>query len=190
MQIPDNNNKNQRLNVITIRFKAGTLYNSMSFIEKSWKEQMPYLPFIYYFYDESLNAQYQADQRMGIIFKYFAFLSIIIACLGLFGLASLSVEQRTKEIGIRKVLGASISNITIILSKEFLIWIVAANLIAWPVAYFFMHKWLQDFAYRIDFSIWVFVLSGIMALMIAMLSVSFQTIKAAKVNPIESIRYE
>ena len=148
------------------------------------------LPFNYYFYDESLNTLYRADQRFGSIIKYFAFLSIIIACLGLFGLASLSVEQRTKEIGIRKVLGASISNITFILSKEFLIWIVVANLIAWPVAYFFMHKWLQDFAYRIELSIWVFVLSGIMALMIAIFSVGFQTIKAAIVNPVESIRYE
>jgi ABC-type antimicrobial peptide transport system permease subunit len=190
MQIPDSNKKNQRLNMISIRFKAGTLYNSMAFIEKTWKEQMADIPFNYYFYDESLTRHYVADQRLGSIFNYFAVLSIIIACLGLFGLASLSVEQRAKEIGIRKVLGASISNITFILSKEFLIWIVVANLIAWPVAYFFMHKWLQDFAYRIELSIWVFVLSGIMALMIAIFSVGFQTIKAAIVNPVESIRYE
>ena len=190
MQIPNDNQKNSRLNMISIRFKTGTLYNSIAFIEKTWKDRMNDLPFNYYFYDESLNTLYRADQRLGSIFKYSTFFSIIIACLGLFGMASLSVEQRTKEIGIRKVLGASISNITFILSKEFLLWIVAANLFAWPVAYFFMNKWLQDFAYRIDLSIWMFLIAGISALMIGLAAVSFHSIKASIANPVEALRYE
>ena len=147
-------------------------------------------PFDYYFYDDSLNKQYFSEIRMGTIFKYFSFLSILIACLGLFGLVSISAEQRTKEVGIRKVLGASISNVALILSKDFLILVIVSNVIAFPVAYYFMNKWLQDFAYRIDISWWIFALSGGIALVIAMATVSFQAIKAAIANPVESLRYE
>jgi putative ABC transport system permease protein len=127
---------------------------------------------------------------MGTIFGYFSFLSILIACLGLFGLITISAEQRTKEIGIRKVLGASISNVALILSKDFLILVIVSNIIAWPVAYYFMNKWLQDFAYKINISWWVFVISGGIALIIALATVSFQAIKAAVANPVDSLRYE
>jgi ABC-type antimicrobial peptide transport system permease subunit len=188
--IPDNEHQNDRLRILSIRFKSGTLNSSLASIEKAWKEQMTNIPFNYYFYDESLDVQYSAEQRMGTIFKYFSFLSIIIACLGLFGLASLSMEQRTKEIGIRKVLGASVLDITINLSKEFLLWIILANIIAWPIAYYAMHKWLQNFAYRIYISWWIYALAGIVTLFIASLTVSLNTYKAATRNPVNALRYE
>ncbi|MGD1046413.1 MAG: ABC transporter permease [Bacteroidota bacterium] len=187
---PKSSEQNLFYRILSIRVKSGTLYNSLAFIEKTWKEQMTDISLDYYFYDESLNAQYSADQRMGTIFKYFAFLSIVISCLGLFGLASLSAEQRTKEIGIRKVLGASTTNITLNLSKEFLIWIIASNIVAWPIAYYFMNRWLQDFAYRINIEWWVFFLAGFSALAIALLTVGYQAVRAAMANLVESLRYE
>lgn len=188
--IPDEQQQDARFRILSIRFKSRTLHSSLASIAKVWKEQMEDIPFNYYFYDESLNAQYHAEQQMGNIFKYFSFLSIIIACLGLLGLASISAEQRTKEIGIRKVLGATILDISVILSKEFFIWVVAANIIAWPVAYYVMHQWLQSFAYRIDLTIWPFLLAGLLALLIALLTVSWQAVKAATANLVESLRYE
>ena len=124
------------------------------------------------------------------IFGYFTFLAIFIACLGLFGLASFTAEQRTKEIGVRKVLGASVSNIIFLLSKEFLKWVVIANLIAWPVAWYALSSWLENFAYRTNIGIWVFILSGAVAVIIAILTVGFQAVKAAIMNPVESLRYE
>ena len=188
--IPDNNQQAGRYSIISIRFKSQNLENLVSFLEETWREQIAGSPFDYYFYDDSLNKQYFSEIRMGTIFKYFSFLSILIACLGLFGLVSISAEQRTKEIGIRKVLGASVLNVAFILSKDFLILVVVSNVIAWPVAYYFMDKWLQDFAYRIDISWWIFVLSGGIALVIALVTVSLQAIKTAIANPINALRYE
>lgn len=190
LRIPDKNEQNLYFSTMTIRFRSQKPDAIISFIKNTWKEHLAGIPLHYYFFDDFLNAQYSADQRMGSIFTYFSFLSILIACLGLFGLASLSAQQKTKEIGIRKVLGASTTNIALIFSMEFLKWVVIANLIAWPVAYYFMNKWLQDFAYRIDISWWIFILSGGIALVIALATVSFQAIKAAIANPIESLRYE
>jgi putative ABC transport system permease protein len=189
-QIPDDKDQAGRFRVITIRFKSKAPDKLISYVEKVWHEQMAGNPLDYYFYDDSLNQQYFSEIRMGTIFKYFSFLSILIACLGLFGLVSISAEQRTKEVGIRKVLGASISNVALILSKDFLILVIISNIIAWPVAYYFMNGWLQDFAYKISISWWVFILSGSIALMIALVTVSFQAIKAAMANPVESLRYE
>jgi putative ABC transport system permease protein len=126
----------------------------------------------------------------GKVMTTFASLAILIACLGLFGLASFTASQRTKEIGIRKVMGASAPRIMYLLSKQFIKWILIANLIAWPVAYFTMSKWLQNFAYRIDVHIWMFVLSTFVALLIALITVSYQTIKAARTHPVNSLRYE
>jgi ABC-type antimicrobial peptide transport system permease subunit len=188
--MPDSNQQAGRFQVMTIRFKSQTPNNLISSIEKTWHEQIAGSPFDYYFYDDSLNKQYFSEIRMGTIFKYFSFLSILIACLGLFGLVSITSEQRTKEIGIRKVLGASISNVSLILSKDYLILVIISNIIAWPVAYYFMNKWLEDFAYRIDIGWWMFALSGGIALLIALATVSFQAIKAATANPVESLRYE
>jgi putative ABC transport system permease protein len=120
----------------------------------------------------------------------FSCLAILIACLGIFGLASFTAEKRTKEIGIRKVLGASVSGIIMNLSKEFTKWVVLANVIAWPIAYYFMNNWLHNFAYRINLNIWIFILSGLAALAIALLTVSYQSIKAATADPVDSLRYE
>ena len=127
---------------------------------------------------------------MGKIFSYFAGLAIFISCLGLFALASFMAEQRTKEIGIRKILGASVSNITFLLSKESLKWILLANIIAWPFAFFAMKKWLANFAYRTPIGIEIFLFSGILALGIAFLTISYQSFKAAVIGPIDPLRYE
>jgi putative ABC transport system permease protein len=127
---------------------------------------------------------------METIFKYFSFLSIVIASLGLFGLASLSAEQRSKEIGIRKILGATVTDISVILSKEFVLWVVVSNLIAWPISFYAMSKWLESFAYRVDLSWWVFVLAGLIAVVVALVTVGWHAIRAATANPVESLRYE
>jgi putative ABC transport system permease protein len=148
------------------------------------------IPFSYYFFDESLRAEYSAEQRMESMFAYFSVLSIVIASLGLFGLASFSAEQRTKEVGIRKVLGASVTGITMTLSKEFLAWVIVSNVIAWPVALYAMKTWLQGFAYRVEISVWVFVVAGLVALGVALLTVASRAVRVALANPVESLRYE
>jgi putative ABC transport system permease protein len=158
--------------------------------QKVWKEYTNDFPFSYSFLDDDFNKMYQADQRTGVLFNVFAMVAIIISCLGLFGLATYTAQVKTKEIGIRKVLGASITNITNLLAKEFILLVLTAFLIAAPLAWFAMNKWLQDFAYRINISWWVFALAGISALLIALLTVSFQAIKAALANPVKSLRTE
>jgi putative ABC transport system permease protein len=127
---------------------------------------------------------------MGQIFISFTLMAIFISCLGLFGLASFTADQRTKEIGIRKVLGASVSNVVVLLSRDFTKWVILANVVAWPVAYLVMNKWLQNFAYRISLGVWMFILSGVIALIIALLTVSTKALKAAVANPADSLRYE
>lgn len=187
---PDLNTRNIVFNTVSIKFAAKEPAGILSVIEKTWKEQLPGIPFDYYFFDESLNAGYKAEQRMSSIFKYFSFLSILISGLGLFGLASFSTAQRTKEIGVRKVLGASVTSITALLSKEFLLLVILSDLIAFPIAWFLMNNWLQDFVYRINLNWQIFTLSGGIAFLIAVITVSLQTIKAAKANPINSLKYE
>jgi putative ABC transport system permease protein len=140
--------------------------------------------------DKRLDRLYRAEQRVGTLFKYFTLLTIFVSCLGLFGLASFMAERRTKEIGIRKVLGASVSRVTFMLSKEFTRLVLMANVIGWPIAYFLVKKWLQNFAYRTTISFEIFILGGILALMIAWLTISYQAIKAALANPVEALRYE
>ena len=159
-------------------------------VKKKWEEVFPGQPFEYEFLDEIFNAQYKSDLQFGEVFGLFTFLAIIISCLGLLGLASYTNLQRTKEIGIRKVIGASLNNILFMLVKDFTKWVLIANLFAWPVAYYMMDKWLQDFAYRIEMPLWVFVLSGSTALAIAVVTISWHAIKAALANPVESLRYE
>jgi putative ABC transport system permease protein len=127
---------------------------------------------------------------MGQIFISFTLMAIFISCLGLFGLASFTADQRTKEIGIRKVLGASVSNVVVLLSRDFTKWVILANVVAWPVAYLIMNKWLQNFAYRISLAVWIFVLSGVIALLIALFTVSTKALKAAVADPVDSLRYE
>jgi putative ABC transport system permease protein len=127
---------------------------------------------------------------MSIIFRYAAGFAVVIACIGLFGLASFMAEKRIKEIGIRKTLGASVSGITVMLSKEFVKWVMIANVVAWPVAYYFMNKWLQNFAYRTTVGMWIFVVSTVVSLSVAILTVSYRAVRAAMANPVEALRYE
>ena len=159
-------------------------------IEKIWNEMSPAYPFEYSFLDDAFDRLYSAEQRIGKIFLAFTLITIFVACLGLFGLASFTAEQRTKEIGIRKVMGASVANVVLLLSRQFTKWVLLANVIAWPLVYFTMRIWLQNFAYRFDMGIWVFILSGIIALGIALLSVSTKAFRAATANPVKSLRYE
>ena len=159
-------------------------------IEAKWKAMAPGLTFSYRFLDESFNRMYRNEQRVGKIAITFAVLAILIACLGLFGLVTYAAERRIKEIGIRKVLGATISNIITMLSKDFLKLVIIAAIISFPVAWWGMHKWLQDFAYRIDISWWVFVIAGLAAAAIALVTVSFQAIRAALTNPVKNLRTE
>ncbi len=159
-------------------------------IEKEYKIFNTEQPFEYTFLDDTINAMYKSEQKQGIIFGYFAGLAIIIACMGILGLSIFAAQQRIKEIGIRKVLGASVVSIAGELSKEFHKPVLIAAFIASPIAWYAMHKWLQDFAYRIDISWWVFILSGAAALLIALITVSFQSIKAALANPVKSLRTE
>lgn len=159
-------------------------------VESKWKSMAPSLAFSYRFLDESFENMYRSEQRMGSIAFSFSLLAIIIACLGLFGLATYMAEQRTKEIGIRKVLGATISNITTMLSKDFLLLVFIATIIAFPVSWWVMNNWLQGFAFRINIEWWVFILSGFIAILIAMITVSAQAIKASLTNPVKSLRTE
>jgi putative ABC transport system permease protein len=159
-------------------------------MESSWNKINPDVPFVYSFLDNDFQKNYAKDQRTSNIVSYFTFIAIFIACLGLFGLSAFSAEQRTREIGIRKVLGASVVNITNLLSKDFVKLVLIAIVIASPLSWWFMNKWLQDFAYRIQISWWMFAVAGMIAIFIALLTVSFQAIKAAIANPVKSLRTE
>jgi len=173
-------------------FKIGTgnINNLIGQVENKWKTMAPGMPFSYRFLDESFNEMYRSEQRVGKIVLTFSVLAILIACLGLFGLATFIAEQRTKEIGIRKVLGASVSGIVQLLSKDFVKLVFIAFMIAAPVGWYFMHKWLQDFAYRVNISWWIFLLAAGLAIFIALATVSFQAIKTALMNPVKSLRTE
>jgi len=140
--------------------------------------------------DDNLNQLYKKEERLSLVLSSFSILAIVIACLGLFGLAAFATEQRTKEIGIRKVLGASVANLVALLSKDFTKLVLIANVIAWPVAYFAMQRWLENFAYRIELGFGTFFLAAALALIIALLTVSYNAIKAALSNPVDSLRYE
>jgi putative ABC transport system permease protein len=179
-----------REGLLTVKLDAANLQNSVAQIEKKWNKFSPDRPFQYSFIDETFSRLYQSEERFKKVFLYITTLAIIIACLGLFGLAAFVIEQRTKEIGIRKVLGASVSGITTLLSKDFLKLVLVAVVIASPVAWWVMNKWLEDFTYRINIGIWIFIAAGVVALLIALLTVSFQAIKAAIANPVKSLRTE
>jgi putative ABC transport system permease protein len=175
---------------VTVRLAPGDHLSTISFIENVWKKYAGDEEFSWNFLDDNLQKLYTADQRTSEIAGAFSVLAIFIASLGLLGLAAFVTEQRTKEIGIRKVLGASVAEIVALLSKEFVRWVLIANVVAWPLAYYVMNNWLKNFAYRTDMSIWIFAASGVLALVIALLTVSSHAIKAATANPVESLRYE
>ncbi len=178
------------VNKIAVRISPKNIGATLGFIRKTWKEMVPNSPIEYSFLDKSLDALYKSEEKMGVLFTWFSFLAIVVACSGLYGLVLYAAERRTKEVGIRKVLGASVPEVIFMLSKEFMKWVLVGNVIAWPLAYYAMKGWLQNFAYRTDLSIWIFGASGAIALVIALLTVSFHAIKAATANPVEALRYE
>jgi ABC-type antimicrobial peptide transport system permease subunit len=177
-------------NFVFLRIRPENVSQTLKDLEGIWKKFAPNYPFNYSFLDEDFEALYQTDKRTGILFKYFTILAIFISCLGIFGLAAFTAEQRTKEIGVRKVLGASIANIMALISKEFLILLTLANVIAWPAAYVLMDRMLSSYAYRTDISVWTFLLSGVLAYSIALITVSYQAVKAARTDPATTLRYE
>ncbi len=180
----------QNYNFMAVKLSGGSLEAGLAHLESTWKKFLPDRPFTYNFLDEQLAALYESERKQGILFTIFSGLAIFVGCLGLFGLVAFTIEQRHKEIGIRKVLGASVAGIVSLFSKDFLKLVLIANLIAWPVAWWAMSKWLDDFAYRVNISLWVFVIATGLALLIALITVSFQAIKAALTNPIKSLRTE
>jgi putative ABC transport system permease protein len=169
---------------------AANIPSILKQVESKWKTMAPGMPFSYRFMDDSFDDLYRTEQRVGSLALIFSILAIVIACLGLFGLATFIAEQRTKEIGIRKVLGSSVTGIVQLLSTDFLKLVAIAFILAVPIAWYAMHRWLEDFAYRIDISWWIFISAGVLALLIAFVTVSFQAIKAAIANPVKSLRTE
>ena len=178
-----------RVNLL-VRIASGNIQETLVFLENTWKEFVPEQPLLFAFVDDSLNKLYRAEQKLGEIFFVFAAIAIFIACLGLFGLVAFTAERRTKEIGVRKVLGASTVSVMMLLSKDFIKLVLVANMIGWPIAYWAMRDWLESFYYRIELSLDVFVLSGTLTLLIALLTVSYQAWKAARSNPTDALRYE
>ena len=177
-------------NALSIKINSNQMKEGLAQLEKVWKSFLPAQPFDYQFLSERYRSLYEAEQKQSQLFTAFAGLAIFIASLGLFGLATFNTMQRIKEIGIRKVLGASIPNILALLSKEIIILIIAANVVAWPLAWYFMNKWLDTFAYHIDMDVLVYILAAVAAILIALITVSAQTIKAAMSNPAKTLRYE
>jgi ABC-type antimicrobial peptide transport system permease subunit len=175
---------------IFIKISAQNVSKTIAFTQQTFHSVFPGSPFEFSFMDEAYDRYYRSEQRLGGLLNGFTLLAIFISCLGLFGLASFMAEQRTKEIGIRKVLGASVNSVTTLLSKEFLKWVLLSNLIAWPVAYLIIKNWLKNFAYRTSIDPAIFMISGLLALAIAFITVSYQSIRAATANPVETLRYE
>ncbi|MFD2247098.1 ABC transporter permease [Pontibacter ruber] len=178
----------QSAGYVLVRLKPENMASTVRFVENQWQAFDPKHPMEYFFMDEHFDKQYRAEAKMLTVFGYFAGLTILIACLGLFGLASFTAEQRTKEIGIRKVLGSSTSDIVVLLSKDFAVLVLIAIVLASPIAWYGMDKWLQDFAYRTELNWWTFALAGFAALLIALVTVSFQAVKAASLDPVKAIR--
>jgi putative ABC transport system permease protein len=174
----------------SVKISTDHVQQTIAGIEKTWNRYFPEDPFNYFFLDESFNEQYKSDMRFGEVFGLFATLAILIACFGLLGLSAYNVLQRTKEIGIRKVLGATERSLVFLLSREFLYLVLLSLVIAIPVTWLVMHNWLQDFAYRIAIEWWVFLLGGALALLIALTTVGFQALRAATTNPVKSLRTE
>ncbi|MEP7143885.1 MAG: FtsX-like permease family protein [Ferruginibacter sp.] len=177
-------------NHLSIKISGKDIPGGLAQLQKTWKQFLPEIPFDYTFLDENFDRLYQSESRQGTLFTTFSCLAIFIACLGLFGLSAFIITQRVKEIGIRKVLGASIGSIVQMISKDFLKLVVIAAVLAFPIAWYAMNNWLRDFAYRVDISWWVFVVAAVLALLIALLTISFQAIKAARANPVKSLRTE
>jgi putative ABC transport system permease protein len=175
---------------VSVRIDPSRSAAALSFLRNKWNDAFPDSPFEYFFVLDKYHESYQPQQNLEKIIGVFSSLAIVLAGMGLFGLASLKVTQRTKEIGIRKVLGATITSILSMFTKEFLILIVAANVIAIPLSYFVLNTWLRDFAYRTNMGIGVFIITAAITLLIAFIAISFQAVRAATANPVKSLRYE
>lgn len=182
--------RNDLLRFLSIRISLENIKETLDNLRQKWVEIFPGVPFKYSFFNEDFDALYRAEERLSMIFVYFTVLALVIACLGLFGLAAFVSQRRAKEIGIRKVLGANVAQIVLLLLKEFVILVGVANIIAWPLAYVLMRGWLQNFAYRISISPVIFIIAGLLALTLAVLTVGFQSLKSATTDPVKSIRYE
>jgi putative ABC transport system permease protein len=178
--------------VVLVRTAEGDVRQSIAAMEKAWKDVFPTYTFEYNFLDADFNSQYKADEKRSQIFTAFSGLTIIIACLGLLGLAAFTTEQRTKEIGVRKVIGASVQNLVMLVSKEFFILVGIGMVLAFPVAWYFTNNWLQNFAYRIELEgEWpTFVLSALLAFVITLVTVGYHVVRAASANPVRSLRDE
>jgi len=180
----------QWMNRITIRFGENTDQEAIKFVEATWKDHFPDLQFNYSFINDYLRTYYNAEERLQTILLVFTLLAIFIASLGLFGLAIFVAQRRVKEIGVRKAMGASSESIILLLSKSFMIWVLLANIIAWPAAWYFMDAWLSNFSYRIQLNVWTFLLSGLAALVVALLTIIYRSWVAANRNPVDALRYE
>ncbi len=179
-----------RGNYMLIKLNKTDIQQSLDYIEECWDKVYPTVPFSYTFLDDRYREIYQREEKSGELFKYFAILAILISSLGLFGLTSYLAEQKTKEIGIRKVLGSSVSGILLIMSKEFIRWIIVANMIAWPVTWYLGRQFLDTYAYRTNIGIWIFIIAAVISFIIAFLTISYQAFKAANSNPVNALRYE
>ena len=186
----DVNSDSDGIPKIAVKIRGDDISSTLAALRGTWRNLFPDIPFNYSFLDERVERQYRAEERWQKIVSLSSAFAIVIACLGLFGLASLAVTRRTNEIGVRKVLGATASNVVFLLSKEFTVLVLIANLVAWPVAYLVMNNWLQDFAYRIGVGVEMFFFAGLITLGIALLTVSYHSIKATFTNPIDALRYE
>jgi ABC-type transport system, involved in lipoprotein release, permease component len=175
---------------VSIRLTAGNIGNKMKEIEKQWKSFIPDEPMDYSFYEDNFNAMYQQDERLGKAIVMFALIAFILTCMGIFGQIFQTCINRTKEIGIRKITGANVSEVMAILSKDLVRRVSFSFVIATPIAWYSMHKWLQNFAYKTELSWWIFALAGLIALAIALVTVSWQSWRAATRNPVEALRYE
>ncbi len=177
-------------NYLVVHMLPGDPREVLSAVENSWKKFNPTEPFEYSFLDQDFEKNYKAESRLSAMVRNFMIIAISICCLGLFGLATFSAEQRTKEIGIRKVLGSSVTGIVGLLSKDFVKLVLIGNLVAIPLAWYIMHQWLQEFAFRTPLNWWVFGAAIVLSLLIALLTISYQAIKAALMNPVNSLRSE
>jgi putative ABC transport system permease protein len=177
-------------NSIMVRIRSEQTLQTLKFMGSVWTRFAGDFEYDYRFLNERLDSLYRSEQRVGGIITLFTILSVFISCLGLFGLASFMALRRNKEIGIRKVLGAKISSVVGLLIKEFSKWIIVANLIAWPLSYFVLDRWLKTFPYRTDIKLWLFLGTGLVTFLVAILTVSYQSVRAAIANPVESLRYE
>ena len=175
---------------ISARIEPNNVQATIKYLAGIWADIQPRIEFNYYFIDDDFRSKYPDEERVRTLYIYFGILAVFVACLGLFGLASFIIERRTKEIGIRKVLGAGVRRIVLSLSSQFMLWVIAANVVAWPMAYFILHSWLQSFAYRITLQLWMFIACGSLALVLAFLTVIYQAYRSATANPAEALRWE